>query len=191
MGFREGMLALLATGPKHGYQLKVEFEAATGDAWPVNVGQVYTTLQRLERDGEVAIVDTDEEGRVVYETTAAGREALVEWLATPVPREITTRDEVSMKLLLALAAGVTDPQEIIDVQRRATMAALQDYTMLRTQAEPEAIAWQLHVDRLAIHAEAELRWLDRVEGRLETHNDTSGGKLPADEDRPRGQEVRA
>ena len=47
MAVREGLLALLANGPRHGYQLKTGFESATGGMWPLNVGQVYTTLERL------------------------------------------------------------------------------------------------------------------------------------------------
>jgi DNA-binding PadR family transcriptional regulator len=47
---RHALLALLSEGPKYGLQLREEFEARTGEVWPLNVGQVYTTLQRLERD---------------------------------------------------------------------------------------------------------------------------------------------
>jgi DNA-binding PadR family transcriptional regulator len=49
MSVREGLLALLAEGPRNGHQLKIEFEAVTGGVWPLNVGQVYTTLDRLAR----------------------------------------------------------------------------------------------------------------------------------------------
>lgn len=188
MGFREAMLALLAESSKHGYQLKVDFEAATGDAWPVNIGQVYTTLQRLDRDEEVAIESTDDEGRVIYRITDRGEASLAEWMSHPVQREITSRDEVSMKVLMAVAAGVADPQRVIDVQRTATMAALQDYTRLRAQAEPDDLAWQLHVDRLAIQAEAELRWLDRVEARME-RVDTSSPEPKNIDSQNQGQEV--
>jgi len=166
MGIREGLLALLAGGPKHGYQLKIDFDAATGDAWSLNVGQVYTTLARLERDGLVEVEGTDGEGRISYHLTSAGRQSLDEWMATPVGRTVANRDEVSMKLLLALASGVADPQGIIAGQRSATMAELQDFTRLRTETAVSDFAWQLHLDRLSLRAEAELRWLDRVEERL-------------------------
>lgn len=167
MGIREGLLALLASGPTHGYQLKVDFEAATGDAWTLNVGQVYSTLQRLERDDLVEVHGTDEEGRISYRLTAAGRHELETWLDRPVPRRVSNRDEVSMKLLLSIASGNGDPQHIIDVQRDSTMGDLQDYTRLRADTDPDDLAWNLHLDRLAIRSEAELRWLDRVERRLE------------------------
>lgn len=168
MGIREGLLALLSSGPRHGYQLKLDFEAATGEAWTLNVGQVYTTLQRLERDGQVEADDTDDDGRIAYRLTAGGREELAGWLDRPVPRKVSNRDEVSMKLLLAIASGTGDPQRIVDVQRQSTMGDLQDYTRLRADTDPGDLAWNLHLDRLAIRSEAELRWLDRVERRLDT-----------------------
>ncbi|MEX2323149.1 MAG: PadR family transcriptional regulator [Acidimicrobiia bacterium] len=166
MGIKEGLLSLLANGPAHGYQLKVDFESATGEAWPLNIGQVYTTLQRLERDGLVELVETDGDGRHIYAITHAGSAVLGEWMLSPVERTVTNRDDISMKLLLAMSAGVVDPLAVISVQRNATMSGLQDYTRLKSDADPADLAWLLHVDRLILRAEAELRWLDRVEERL-------------------------
>ena len=181
MGIKEGLLSLLATGPAHGYQLKLDFESATGEAWPLNIGQVYTTLQRLERDGLVELAETDEEGRHIYAITDSGRNALGEWMLSPVERTVTNRDDISMKLLLAMAAGVVDPLAVIAVQRNATMSGLQDYTRLKAEAAATDLAWLLHVDRLILHAEAELRWLDRVEERLITN---SGAARPNRKDGP-------
>lgn len=168
MGIREGLLTLLATGPAHGYQLKVDFETATGEAWQLNIGQVYTTLQRLERDGLVDLVETDDEGRVIYAITAAGREVLTSWMETPVQRTAANRDDVSMKLLLAMASEVVDPFTVVATQRNATMTAIQDYTRLKAATDPSDLAWLLHIDRLILRSEADLRWLDRVEERLDT-----------------------
>ena len=50
MSVRHALLALLSEGPKYGLQLREEFEARTGEVWPLNVGQVYQTLQRLAPD---------------------------------------------------------------------------------------------------------------------------------------------
>ncbi len=170
MAVREGLLALLARGPRHGYQLKLEFEQATGEVWPINIGQVYTTLQRLERDGLVAAGEPDEDGRVVYDLTREGLAEATDWFTTPVDREVPRRDEVTIKLLVAIVAGVVDPYAVVESQRVATLTALQDYTRLRAEADPEAeVAWLLQVERLAMQAEAELRWLDRVEDRLVLH----------------------
>lgn len=193
VGVREGLLSLLARGPRHGYQLKVEFEQATGEVWPINIGQVYTTLQRLERDGLVTAGEPDEEGRVVHEVTRAGIDEVTGWFTTPVDRSVPRRDEVTIKLLLAMVAGVVDPHLVVDAQRRATLTALQDYTRLKADAstddgegEPTAqeVAWALQLERLIMQAEAELRWLDRVEDRLALHPARPLG--PAAVDRPTG-----
>ena len=168
MGVREGLLALLAEGPQHGYQLKLDFEHATGEVWPLNVGQIYTTLQRLERDGLVVAGEADDEGRISYALTEDGRRELASWYATPVDRDTPSRDEVTMKLLLALSGrGGAEPATVVAVQRAATMTALQDYTRLKADGDGSDVAWTLQLERLVMLAEAELRWLDRVEDRLD------------------------
>ncbi len=165
MGLKEGLLCLLATGDSHGYELKTELEATTGDTWQINIGQIYTTLQRLERDGLVVHAD-NESGRVVYTLTEAGRLAASEWMAKPVELAVAGRDEISLKILMAVRSGVDDPRRVVERQRGSTMALLQDYTTLKT-GDDEDIGWLLYLDRLIFSAEAELRWLDRVESRLE------------------------
>lgn len=166
MAFRETLLVLLLDGPNHGYQLKLDFETATGDAWPLNVGQVYSTLQRLERTGLVEVESTDAEGRIRYEITERGRTVVEQWFSSPVEQSMATRDDLSMKLLLSIATSAADPTKVIGTQRGATMLSLQDYTRLREETNESDLAWQLQLDRLIIRSEAELRWLDRVEDRL-------------------------
>lgn len=165
MGIKEGLLALLATGPKHGYQLKVELEAATGNGMVVNVGQVYTTLQRLERDGLVGSGGETDDSRVVYTITPSGRGELKAWGDRPESLA-AGRDELSIKVLLSIYTNVLDPAEVIATQRSETMGQLQDYTSLKLADSGDDLAWQLHLDRLIFNAEAELKWLDRVEQRL-------------------------
>ncbi|HEX6286884.1 MAG TPA: PadR family transcriptional regulator, partial [Acidimicrobiia bacterium] len=121
MGIREGLLALLADGPRHGYQLKLDLEMATGDAVTLNVGQVYTTLQRLERDGLVEDGGTDVEGRAIYRITKPGIAAIREWASRPEDLAAAGRDEISIKVLLALFTPGLDPRQVIETQRRATM----------------------------------------------------------------------
>ncbi len=164
MTVRDALLALLDGESKYGYQLKAEFEAATGEAWSLNIGQVYSTLQRLERDGLVESLGPDSEGRERYELTAAGRAEGQAWFDNPVERTVAARDELPMKVLVAVATGVVAPGRVIATQRASTMTALQDATALKPQAEE--LAWRLHLDRLSLLAEAELRWLDLVEERL-------------------------
>ncbi|MGH2718897.1 MAG: PadR family transcriptional regulator, partial [Actinomycetota bacterium] len=104
MSVRHSLLALLDNGPMHGYGLKSEFEAATRDVWPLNVGQVYSTLSRLERDGLVA-VETEADGQKVYSITEPGRIELRRWFETPVAREVVPRQELAIKLVLAMRFG--------------------------------------------------------------------------------------
>jgi DNA-binding PadR family transcriptional regulator len=160
------LLALLAAGAAHGYELKQSFEARFAAVWgAVNIGQIYTTLQRLERDGLVHGREVEQSGRPaknVYEITEAGYVALHEWVieANPGPR---VRDEFFMKLVLARLAGLADPLSMIDQQRQAYFEELRD---LNTIAAAEGSA--NHVTRLLIegatlHLKADLQWLDLCE----------------------------
>src|SRR5680860_1705186 len=109
MSVKQALLALLEQGPMYGYQLRAEFEQRTGATWPLNVGQVYTTLARLERDGLVEQVadgiaegTSDRDGHVVYRVTEHGRAEVSEWFTTPVSRTQPPRDELAIKLALAV-----------------------------------------------------------------------------------------
>jgi DNA-binding PadR family transcriptional regulator len=166
---RNALLALLEQGPRYGYQLRVEFEDRTGGTWPLNVGQVYTTLARLERDGLVEGRGTDAEGHVVYAVTEAGRDEVAAWFGSPVPRSRPPREELAIKLAFAVSVPGVDVGAVIQQQRSATMSALQDYTRLKRRAtgdEPQELAWGLVLDSLVFTAEAEIRWLDHCEARL-------------------------
>lgn len=171
MSVKQALLALLEQEPMYGYQLRVAFEQRTGATWPLNVGQVYTTLTRLERDGLVEGGGTDEDGHVVYRITPAGRDEVAAWFTTPVARTQPPRDELAIKLALAVTVPGVDVGAVIQQQRGATMTALQDYTRLkRRQAAGggtgEELAWSLVLDSLVFAAEAEIRWLDHCEARL-------------------------
>jgi DNA-binding PadR family transcriptional regulator len=172
MSVKQALLALLEQGPMYGYQLRSEFEQRTGATWPLNVGQVYTTLTRLERDGLVEGAGADAEGHVVYGITVAGRAEVAAWFSTPVARTQPPRDELAIKLALAVTVPGVDVAMVIQQQRGATMRALQDYTRLKRDGraaqplERADLAWSLVVDSLVFTAEAEIRWLDHCEARL-------------------------
>lgn len=166
MSVRHSLLALLETEPMRGYGLKTEFEAATREVWPLNVGQVYTTLARLERDGLVA-VGTDVDSQKVYHITDPGRAELRRWFATPVAREVVPRQELAMKLVFAMRSGAAQVAEVLQRQRVATVRSLQELTRLTADAESSGdLPWLLMLDALIFQAEAEVRWLDACEGRL-------------------------
>ncbi|WP_049556851.1 PadR family transcriptional regulator [Nonomuraea sp. SBT364] len=165
MSIRHGLLALLSSGPRYGYQLRVEFEASTGATWPLNIGQVYTTLSRMERDGLVTPGGDDEQGRAVYEITDAGRRELTEWYATPVGQADRPRDELVIKVAMAVAAQDVDVAAVILAQRMATMRTLQELTRAK-RAGSEGAAQRLVIDSMIFKAEAEQRWLDHCEAVL-------------------------
>jgi DNA-binding PadR family transcriptional regulator len=166
MSIRHGLLALLTEEPKYGYQLRAEFEERTGATWPLNVGQVYTTLGRLERDGLVVPSETDAEGRHRYSITDEGRAEVATWFAAPVPRDSAPRDELAIKLAIALTVPGVDVTAMVQTQRSETMRTLQNYTRLKAYADDAELAGLLALDALLFQAEAELRWLDHCEERL-------------------------
>jgi DNA-binding PadR family transcriptional regulator len=166
MSIRQGLLALLEHGPMYGYQLRAEFESRTGGTWPLNVGQVYTTLARLERDGLVAPAGEDDEGHVFYALTDAGRADVVAWFTTPVRRESRPRDELAIKLALAVTVPDVDVRAVVQTQRTDTLRALQDYTRLKRTSEGADLAWLLVLESMIFQAEAEVRWLDHCEARI-------------------------
>ena len=173
MSIRRGLLALLAQEPMYGAQLRSEFESRTGGTWPLNVGQVYTTLSRLERDGLVEGAGAaDGEGRIAYRLTDNGRAEVARWWAAPVDRGDIPRDELVIKLALAVTVPGVDIPHLVQTQRTATLRHLQDLTKLKRADSDDStggrneLAWLLVLDHLVYAAEAEIRWLDHVESRL-------------------------
>ena len=164
MAVREGLLALLREGPSHGYQLKTAFEAATGGAWPLNVGQVYTTLDRLQRDGFVSSDEVD--GQKRYAITAAGREELGSWWGTSPVDAPPPRDELVLKVLFAIEDGPDHALEVITQQRTALTRLLQERRRATRPGSVDDLATALVADALVTRAEADLRWLDSCEARV-------------------------
>jgi DNA-binding PadR family transcriptional regulator len=172
MSIKHGLLALLEREPMYGYQLRAAFEETTGGTWPLNIGQVYTTLSRLERDELVREPrGGDAAGQRSYEITDAGRAELALWFATPVSRSDRPRDELAIKLALALTTPGVDVHQVVQTQRGATMRTLQEYTRLKARAhQPTDLAWRLVLDAMLFQAEAEVRWLDHCEASLVRYN---------------------
>jgi DNA-binding PadR family transcriptional regulator len=164
MAVREGLLALLREGPSHGYQLKTAFEAATGGAWTLNVGQVYTTLDRLQRDGFVTSEEAD--GQKRYTITAAGREELGTWWSTSPVDAPPPRDELVLKVLFAIEEGEDHALAVLTQHRTALTRLLQERRRAMRSSEPADLPSALVADALVARAEADLRWLDTCEARL-------------------------
>ena len=156
-------MALMDGEPRYGYQLKTAFESATGGVWRLNVGQVYTTLDRLQRHGLIDVDDSGEQKR--YSLTPGGREALGAWWHVVPEDEPPPRDELQLKVLLAIDHGPDHALAVITRQRTAITRMLQGYR--RSQpAGALPLAQALVADALAVRAEADLRWLDMCEARV-------------------------
>jgi DNA-binding PadR family transcriptional regulator len=175
VSFRYGLLALLAEQQRHGYELKTAFERRTGGGWAINIGQVYTTLQRLERDGLVESIGEDAE-RHDYRITPAGRAQLEAWYATPVIAEGPPRDELMIKVLLAVAAADVDVTDLLQRQRRVSIEQLQAYTRRKAQAKTDDLSFLLMLDALIFRTDAEIRWLDAAEARISQATHLNGGE---------------
>ncbi|MEU6859427.1 PadR family transcriptional regulator [Glycomyces sp. NPDC046736] len=163
MSVKHSLLALLERGPAYGYQLRAAFESATGNTWPLNIGQVYTTLNRLERDDLVEALPENESGQRPYRITEPGRRQLAGWFASPVQAADRPRDELTIKLALAVTTPGVDVADVIQRQRSATLRLLQEFTRLKAAEERAELAWRLVLESMIFRAEAEIRWLDHTE----------------------------
>ena len=185
MSVRLGLLALLAEGPRYGAELKAAFERRTGGTWPVNVGQVYTTLDRLGRDGLVTADEADAEGRIRYALTASGRDEVAVWWRTPVDRQVTPREELVIKLAIAITSPGVDSAAVAQAQRSATMERLRQLTRLKRSIDPAAdLAWLMVVEHQLFAAEAEIRWLDQVEASVARFGATASTASDLDQSVP-------
>lgn len=166
MSIKHGLLALLENGPAYGYQLRAAFEKSTGSTWPLNIGQVYTTLNRLERDGLVNALPESDKGQQPYAITEKGRATVTAWFNAPLVANSRPRDELTIKLALALNTPAIEVGQVIQAQRVATLRALQEYTRMKVSAADDDVAWTLILDAMIFKAEAEVRWLDHTEAVL-------------------------
>lgn len=166
MSVPHALLALLSEEPKYGLRLQSEFESRTGEVWPLNVGQVYTTLQRLERDGLVESDADGERSQKRYRITQAGERELVDWLRTPPDLVPPPRDELVIKVLVALQVPGTDVREILQVHRRHAIETMQRYTRVKAEAAESDVPLALVADAELFRLEAIVRWLDAADVRL-------------------------
>ncbi len=192
MSVRNAILGLLAQRPRHGYELRAAFEALIGGEqnWDVKPAQIYTTLSRLEEGGLVAQTAVEQDGgpeKRIYDITPAGRDELSGWFNGAVEDE-PQRDEFYLKLMLSLATAQADPYRVIQVQRARLYRSLHQLTTRRLELDPKSeLAQILLLDKAVMHVEADLRWLDMIESRLD---DIRRHPPPQPEAKPRGRPKR-
>jgi DNA-binding PadR family transcriptional regulator len=167
MSVRHALLALLSEGPRYGLQLREEFEARTGEVWPLNVGQVYTTLHRLERDGLVESDSASDEGpQKGFRITREGERELARWLRTPPDLSSPPRDELVMKVLVAVHLPGTDVHEVIQAHRRYLVELMQQWTRIREDDTGTDLNTSLAIDAELFRLDSVVRWLDAAEARV-------------------------
>ena len=167
MSVRHALLALLSAGPKYGFQLRQEFEASTGDVWPLNVGQVYSTLQRLEHAGHIESDDSSADSpQKSFRITDEGRKELDYWLRTPPDMTSPPRDELVIKVLSALRVPGVDVRDVIQVHRRYLVELMQMWTRLKEDEADFDLTLALVVDAELFRLDSVIRWLDAADGRL-------------------------
>jgi DNA-binding PadR family transcriptional regulator len=167
LSVRHALLALLSEGPSYGLQLRQEFESRTGEVWPLNVGQVYTTLQRLERDGLVESNDVADVGpQKGYRITRGGQAELDTWLRTPPDLSSPPRDELVIKVLVAFKLPGVDVHQVVQLHRRYLVELMQQWTRLKEDESQFDLQFALVVDAELFRLDSLIRWLDTADGRL-------------------------
>jgi DNA-binding PadR family transcriptional regulator len=169
MSLKHSILAVLTLGDCHGYQIRQEIESRTGQTYEINIGQIYSTLERLQRDGLVKPKNPNREGQISYRITELGRSEALNWLNSPITVATQVKNELAIKLALAVTIPGVNTDTILQLQRIATLQNLQTLTTAKMNAdESDAndLAWILILDSQIFNLEAELRWLDHVEGVL-------------------------
>ncbi|MFF8289243.1 PadR family transcriptional regulator [Streptomyces sp. NPDC016309] len=164
------LLALLARGPAHGYELKQDLEQLLGSAYPpTNVGQIYVTLGRLEKSGLIEGEEIAQESRPnkkIYRLTDAGQEALRAWFEETAD-EPRVRDEFFMKLALAPRTGLADQISLINKQRREYLNTMRNLSKLAAAEDRDNRISHLLIEGAMLHLQADLDWLERCQEELE------------------------
>ncbi|MGC4937359.1 PadR family transcriptional regulator [Kribbella sp. DT2] len=172
MATAELVLGLLHGGPAHGYDVKRGHDAWFPDSKPLAFGQVYSTLARLERDELVEIVDRGSEGgpeRTVYALTAKGRQHLAEWLAEPIQPALGAVDELVRKVVATIRTG-EDATAFLARQRSSHLRRIRE---LKASDRGEDPSGRLARDYMALHLDADLRWLDTALDRITAQKEST------------------
>jgi DNA-binding PadR family transcriptional regulator len=162
MSLKFGILGLLAEESLHGYEVKTRFDALLGHTWEVNIGQVYSTLQRLERDNLVeSIGERGDRGKLAYQLTPQGHQALDHWLSEPEAEPQHLHDDLFVKLMLIRRLANGNMEGLITRQRRLYLQRLRDLAELEKRArEEDRPDLLLLIKGAVIHTEADIKWLD-------------------------------
>jgi DNA-binding PadR family transcriptional regulator len=188
MSVKHALLALLYQQPMHGYELGKQLTLAVNAEWDVKPGQIASTLQRLKEANLVdyRVEETDDApDRKVYFITEEGEQELETWYLTPEVRDYKLGDTFYIKMVLSLLRAPVEPEQVMMSQRRELYQQLHNVTELRQQANPQTqLPWIMLLESAIMHLEADLRWIEMCEARL---NELKRYAPPKPPPRPRGR----
>lgn len=174
MSVKYAMLGILAEKDLHGYELKSSFDEKVGDFWSLNYGQIYTTLDRLEKEDLVTYDRQSQDkrpDRKIYSITEKGRKELAEWLSTPVPKVRSLRDELFIKLLFMDKRNPAPVLELIEKQKALYLKQMNRLTHQKVELKKkprsrDSLVTELLMDAGLFHADADIKWLTLCESKI-------------------------
>lgn len=162
MDTQNTLLGLLQASPNYGYRLYKLYNQLFGLDKPILTGQIYSTLQRLERDGKVCSNKDHNQDQIKYEITDLGTKSFLDWLETPEVPNPTLKTGLYIKTVLALLYD-RKADDFLNQQRSTHLSRMRELTHSRRSAP---LAEKLLIDHAIYHIEADLRWIDLAEARL-------------------------
>jgi DNA-binding PadR family transcriptional regulator len=186
MSVKFALLGILSERERHGYDLKSAFDERVGEFWSLNYGQIYTTLDRLEREGLVerrAEPQPKRPDRKVYRVTVKGRRELAQWLGRPVARPRALRDELFVKLVFRPLSDLEPVLDLVARQKDVYLAHMKrltrrKYELAKHPRHETRLVTDLLIDAALFHAEADVRWLAHAEEKLRAAARRAGGARP-------------
>lgn len=174
MSIKYAILGILAEKDLHGYELKSSFDEKVGEFWSLNYGQIYSTLDRLEKEDLVTHDRQAQEkrpDRKIFSITPQGREELAKWLSTPVSKVRALRDELFIKLVFMDKKNPGPVLELIEKQKVLYLKHMNRLTHRKVALKKEggdldALTTELLMDAGLFHAEADIKWLTHCESKI-------------------------
>jgi DNA-binding PadR family transcriptional regulator len=162
MSLKFGILGLLTEAPLHGYEVRGRFETMMGGSWEVNIGQIYITLQRLERDQMIeSIGERGDRGKIAYRITNLGRQELNTWLTQPDIDPQLLHEDLFVKILLLRRLAPDNLVDLLQEQQQVKLQHLRNLGAIERQARVNGRHDLLLIVRGAMmHTEADIKWLD-------------------------------
>lgn len=116
MAVKDGILAILSLGPGYGLALRDEIVSRAPHRSDLNVGQVYSTLDRLVRAGLVATGTATDDNLPLYTLTPDGSAAVERWLELPAAPDPRAWADMMDQVLIGSSLPGADWSALLDRQ---------------------------------------------------------------------------